>query len=57
MAQVVFGHDMDFSISRTAEHLEDANFEGAAGRRRGQSSIPGSCGDAGCNIIYIYTNI
>eukprot|EP00434_Breviolum_minutum_P003783 symbB.v1.2.003331.t1/scaffold171.1/size348550/8 len=31
--EVVFGHDMDFSISRTAEHLEDANFEGAAGRR------------------------
>ena len=37
VAQVVFGHDMDFSISRTAEHLEDANFEGAAGRRRGKA--------------------
>ena len=32
--QVVFGHDMDFSIPRTAEHFEDENFEGAAGQRR-----------------------
>eukprot|EP00435_Cladocopium_sp_Y103_P019283 s711_g4.t1 len=31
--EVVFGHDMDFSIPRIAEHLEDQNFEGAAGRR------------------------
>lgn len=31
--EVVFGHDMDFSIPRTAEHFEDENFEGAAGQR------------------------
>ncbi|CAK9017314.1 unnamed protein product [Durusdinium trenchii] len=31
--EVVFGRDMDSSIERTAEHLDDDTFHGAAGRR------------------------
>ena len=33
VCQVVFGRDMDSSIERTAEHLDDDTFHGAAGRR------------------------
>ena len=31
--ELVFGRDMDLSVSRTEQHLEDATFHGAAGRR------------------------